>query len=247
MGYTAPVIRNIIFDWSGTLMNDLPAVWEATNYVFQRAGAPPMSLEQFRAEFCLPFTRFYDRFIPQVSLPQLEQWFHERFPQLQYMVTELPHARQFLEFCRGRGVLTFVLSSVNHDYYLAQAERAGLRQYLDHAYTGIWDKTVKIQEIIDTHRLAADETLLVGDMRHDIETARQGGIRSCAVLTGYSRRVDLEASEPDLMVENLDELQRLFEKNNMTLASGSSSSPAGEPHQMPRVTRSPRKPALDHG
>ena len=27
--YTARVIRNIIFDWSGTLVDDLPAVWQA--------------------------------------------------------------------------------------------------------------------------------------------------------------------------------------------------------------------------
>ena len=30
------MIRNIIFDWSGTLVDDLPAVWKATNYVLTR-------------------------------------------------------------------------------------------------------------------------------------------------------------------------------------------------------------------
>jgi len=49
------MIRNIIFDWSGTLVNDLPAVWEATNYVLVQGEREEMSLEQFRAEFCLPF------------------------------------------------------------------------------------------------------------------------------------------------------------------------------------------------
>ncbi len=32
-----PMIRNIIFDWSGTLVDDLPAVWQATNYVLAQA------------------------------------------------------------------------------------------------------------------------------------------------------------------------------------------------------------------
>ena len=50
------MIRNIIFDWSGTLVDDLPAVWEATNHVFAQSGIAPLSLEQFRAEFALPFT-----------------------------------------------------------------------------------------------------------------------------------------------------------------------------------------------
>src|SRR5437764_8749843 len=70
------VIRNIIFDWSGTLVDDLPAVWEATNFVFSQAGLPVLTLEQFRAEFCLPFTDFYARHTPKVSMEQLEGWFH---------------------------------------------------------------------------------------------------------------------------------------------------------------------------
>ena len=65
------MIRNIIFDWSGTLVDDLPAVWKATNHVLVQAERPEMTLEQFRAEFCLPFTIFYDRHIPHIPLPQL--------------------------------------------------------------------------------------------------------------------------------------------------------------------------------
>src|SRR6266567_2417783 len=81
--YDWRVIRNIIFDWSGTLVDDLPAVWKATNYVLTQAERAEMSLEQFRAEFCLPFTIFYDRHVPHVPLPQLEHWFHSRFKQVQ--------------------------------------------------------------------------------------------------------------------------------------------------------------------
>ena len=67
------MIRNIIFDWSGTLVDDLPGVWEATNHVLEQAGAPTLSLDKFRAEFELPFTNFYDRHVPHVPLDQLEE------------------------------------------------------------------------------------------------------------------------------------------------------------------------------
>ena len=36
------MIRNIIFDWSGTLVDDLPAVWQASNFVFRQAGVPEL-------------------------------------------------------------------------------------------------------------------------------------------------------------------------------------------------------------
>ena len=96
------MIRNIIFDWSGTLVDDLPAVLKASNFVLTQAGRPEMSLDEFRAEFSLPFTNFYDRHTPHVPLPQLENWFHASFKQAQDSVSELPYARDFLEFCRAR-------------------------------------------------------------------------------------------------------------------------------------------------
>ncbi|MGZ4961641.1 MAG: HAD family hydrolase, partial [Limisphaerales bacterium] len=49
------MIRNIIFDWSGTLVDDLPAVLKATNYVLEKCGVETMSRDTFRKEFCLPF------------------------------------------------------------------------------------------------------------------------------------------------------------------------------------------------
>src|SRR5580658_4050696 len=94
------VIRNIIFDWSGTLVDDLPSVLAATNRVFAENGVDEMTLDQFRAEFCLPFKNFYDRFAPGVPLEKLEACFHLHFAQMQELVIELPHARDFLLFCR---------------------------------------------------------------------------------------------------------------------------------------------------
>src|SRR5438105_14606498 len=107
------MIRNIIFDWSGTLVDDLPAVWKATNYVLKQAERAEMSLEQFRPEFCLPFTIFYDRHIPHVLLTQVESWFHSRVRQVQDSVCELPHARASLEFCCARHLTTFLLTTVH--------------------------------------------------------------------------------------------------------------------------------------
>ena len=129
--YGRGVIRNIIFDWSGTLVDDLPAVWAATNHVLSQAGRPEMTLDQFRAEFCLPFARFYERHTPHVPMAQLEEWFHDRFRQVQDSVGPLPHAREFLEFCRERKVQTFVLSTVHHEHYTAQSARAGFDALLD--------------------------------------------------------------------------------------------------------------------
>jgi phosphoglycolate phosphatase-like HAD superfamily hydrolase/ADP-ribose pyrophosphatase YjhB (NUDIX family) len=211
------VIRNVIFDWSGTLVDDLPAVLEATNYVLSKAERDEMSLEQFRAEFCLPFTIFYDRHTPHVPLPQLEEWFHTRFRQVQDLVCELPHARDFLVFCRERKLRTFLLSTVHQDHFAVQCSITGFDRYLEKPYLGVWDKRKKIHEIIEENGLTPDETLFIGDMQHDIETAHHGGVHSCAVLTGYNTLDQLRAAKPDLIVEHLRELQHILEDNELVL------------------------------
>jgi phosphoglycolate phosphatase len=211
------VIRNIIFDWSGTLVDDLPAVWEATNYVLEQARCAPMTLDQFRAEFALPFTIFYDKHTPHVALTQLEEWFHGRFKETRGAIVALPYARDFLEFSRARGVRTFLLSTDHTDHFAVQERVTGFGKYLDKAYIDVFDKRKKIGEILEENGLKPDETLFIGDMQHDIETARHGGIHSCAVLTGYNTLDQLRAAEPELIVEHLGELRDLLAQNEMEL------------------------------
>jgi phosphoglycolate phosphatase len=211
------VIRNIIFDWSGTLVDDLPAVLKASNFVLAQAGKTEMTLEQFRAEFSLPFTKFYDRHTPHIPMPQLETWFHSSFRQAQTSVVELPHARDFLEFCRAKKIRTFLLSTIHADHFAVQGRVIDFSTFLEKSYTDVWDKRKKIHDILAENNLKPDETLFIGDMEHDIETAKHGGIHSCAVLTGYNTLTQLRAAKPDLIVEHLGELREILEQDGFDL------------------------------
>jgi ADP-ribose pyrophosphatase YjhB (NUDIX family) len=54
-------------------------------------------------------------------------------------------------------------------------------------------------------------------MQHDIETAKHGGIHSCAVLTGYNTLDQLRGAKPDLIVEHLGELRDILQQNDFHL------------------------------
>lgn len=205
------MIRNIIFDWSGTLVDDLPAVWSATNDALDKGGVPQMSLEQFRAEFCLPFPLFYERVAPDVPLATVEEWFHAAFRQAQHLVVDLPHARDFLVFCRANGIRMFVLSTIHEEYYRVHTAQNGFDQFIERPYLAVRDKREVIHTLLKENGLAANETLFIGDMQHDIDTARHGGVFSCGVLTGYNQLNQLRASNPDVIVEHLGELKRILE------------------------------------
>ncbi|HTV43353.1 MAG TPA: NUDIX domain-containing protein [Candidatus Sulfotelmatobacter sp.] len=230
------MIRNIIFDWSGTLVDDLPAVLQASNFVLTQAGKSEMTLEQFRAEFSLPFSRFYNRHTPHIPTEQLEEWFHAEFKRAQTAVCELPHAREFLEFCRRNKLRLFLLSSVHADHFVVQSHVTGFGAFLEKPYTGVWDKREKIHEILRENRLLPSETLFIGDMQHDIETARHGGVHSCAVLTGYNTLEQLRGAKPDLIVEHLSELRDILEKNDFHIVKPPSSAGAESLHNAPVAT-----------
>jgi ADP-ribose pyrophosphatase YjhB (NUDIX family) len=106
---------------------------------------------------------------------------------------------------------------VHHEHFDAQCRATGFGGYFDKPYTDVLDKRTKIRDILVGNHLRADETLFIGDMEHDIETAHHGGIHSCAVLTGYNTLEQLRAARPDLIVEHLGELRRLLAQNDMNL------------------------------
>jgi phosphoglycolate phosphatase len=200
------VVKNVVFDWSGTLVDDLPAVLAATNHVLRQAGLEEFTLERFRTEFSLPFTGFYERYTPHVPLQKLETWFHSFFRTAQHSIAALPHAREFLELCRDRRARLFVLSAVHTEHLQRQLEAVGFQGYFERVYAGVMDKQAEIGSVLRENQLAPEETMLIGDMQHDIATAKSGGLFSCAVLTGYNRLDQLQRSEPDWIVEHLGEL-----------------------------------------
>jgi phosphoglycolate phosphatase-like HAD superfamily hydrolase/ADP-ribose pyrophosphatase YjhB (NUDIX family) len=211
------VIRNVIFDWSGTLVDDLPAVWRASNHALQQAGVPAMPLEDFRREFRLPARDFYMERVPTESLPELERWFLEGFNLVQDTVTPLPHAREFLEFCRQQGLRTFLLSAVHPALFAEQEKTSGFGPFLDKTYLGAQNKKDLIGQILRENELDPEQTVFIGDMQHDIETAHHGGVKSVGVLTGYDSLDKLRESKPHLIVEHLSELRRHLETNQLRL------------------------------
>src|SRR5258705_14011968 len=152
-------------------------------------------------------------------MAQLEIWFHAQLKEVQYSVVELPHAREFLEFCRSHHIKTFLLSSVHRDHFSVQGAATGFDKLIERPYVEVWDKRAKIHTILEENKLKPDETLFIGDMQHDIETAKHGGIHSCAVLTGYNTLDQLRAAAPDLIVEHLRELREILEQNDFQLKS----------------------------
>jgi phosphoglycolate phosphatase-like HAD superfamily hydrolase/ADP-ribose pyrophosphatase YjhB (NUDIX family) len=206
------MFRNLIFDWSGTLVDDMGPVIEATNAVLGKYGLAPYDREGFRRGFRLPYREFYAEILPGVSLEELEAHFRPAFDAAVTPVTVLPHAREKLEWAQARGIRMFVLTSMDADAFLRQLNEFSMQDFFEKTYSGVLDKRELIDFIIEAHGLDREETAFVGDMTHDIETARHGGISSIAVLTGYHHAEVLAAVRPDITVPDLGVLVKMMEK-----------------------------------
>jgi len=210
--------RNFIFDWSGTLVDDLGPVLEATNVVLGKYGVAALDREAFRRKFRLPYREFYAELLPAVPLAELEGHFRLAFAAAASPVTVLPHAREKLEWCRAWGLRAFVLTSMDAAAFELQLDAFGWRHHFEATYSGVLDKRLVIHRILETHRLDPAQTAFVGDMTHDVDTARHGGIASIAVLTGYNHAEVLAAVHPDLTVTDLGALRELLDRRRRAAA-----------------------------
>jgi len=206
------MFRNLIFDWSGTLVDDLPPVLDATNHVLAQYGRPPMDREEFRLRFRLPYAGFYREVLPEVPLAELETHFRAGFTASTGAVSLLPHTREKLAWCRTRGIRSFVVTSMDETAFRAQLQEFGLGPYFEATYAGVLDKRERILGILADHRLRPEDSAFVGDMVHDVETARHARLTSVAVLSGYTHPGPLAESRPDITVQDISGLRRLMER-----------------------------------
>lgn len=209
-----PLFRNIIFDWSGTLCDDLDLTIEATNYVLSRCGRAPLTREQFRAEFQLPYPEYYAWKTPEVPLEQLEDYFRYSFARSTVGVTRIPHAAVFLEFCKRRGIRLFTLTSMDPAAFVDQSKELGFHDYFEHIHSGIHNKEDYIPTLMRMHALNPAETAFVGDMQHDMAAAHRAGVTAIGVLTGYNDANQLSQARPDIMLPDLAALQALIERTD---------------------------------
>lgn len=206
--------ENWIFDWSGTLVDDLAMVLDATNHVLRHYGKGEIGRADFRMRFRLPYSGFYDEILPGVPLPELEDHFRVGFADSEASGVKsplLPWAVEFLQCLHARNKRMFILSSMDAPAFDRHARELGVDHFFEATYAGVLDKRDQIHRMMDSHQLDAARTVFLGDMCHDVETARHGGVTSIALLTGYQDAAQLSGSNPDLMAGDLSEILQLLE------------------------------------
>ncbi len=120
-----------------------------------------------------------------------------------------------LESLQNRGYPLAVLSNKPHPFTVAMVSQVfpGIR------FTAVLGQRPGIHhkpdptgalEISDAFGLIPGECTLIGDSTLDIETARNAGMKSVAVMWGFNDRERLLGANPDRIAENPEEISKAF-------------------------------------
>lgn len=191
--------RYLIWDWNGTLLDDVSAAVGALNRMLVKRGAKPISAGHYRHRFGFPVRPFY----AELGV-NLEKWdWDEICEDFHRFVAEEPQnlrqdARAALELAAKLGFRQCVLSALRQDKLDAAIDENGLRPFFDHVY-GVdnLDGASKLQrgrELMDTLGGDAESVVFIGDTLHDAEVARELGGSCVLVACGHQERERLLAA-----------------------------------------------------
>ncbi len=209
------MIESVIFDWSGTLADDVDLTFQATNETLRRLGGSPIDRETYRQEFKIPVMEFYGGRLPGRSLDEIDSVFFEEYDRRLGDVRLFDGVAALLNCLANRGLRLFILSTVPERYLQSLLSRHGLAGLFEDVIGGAFDKSKFMEKLLRSRNLAHDRTLFIGDTAHDIEVGKAAGVRTAAALWGYASREMLEAEAPDDLLGSVAELQAMLDRDHL--------------------------------
>jgi phosphoglycolate phosphatase-like HAD superfamily hydrolase len=195
---------HVVWDWNGTLFDDLHVVVEAVNAGLAGAGRPPISLDDYRDHYTRPVKVFYDRlFGREVTAEEwqgLDRRFHEGYRRLLGGARLTSDALAALETVESAGASQSLLSMFPHDELVPLVGRLGIARFFDRidGLTGPPGDRKAIYLEAHLRALVGAEdplrVLVVGDTPDDAEAAAHVGARCVLYDNGSHHRHELEAA-----------------------------------------------------
>lgn len=179
----------IIWDWNGTIIDDVGIALDAVNDMLREQDRPEITLEEYRKAMDTPILRFYEQFFDMEATDF--DWIAERFQN--YYEDHKDQLRlhegveYLLESCRQRGCHQIILSSSATRIIQFYAKLFDVADYFE-AVLGADDLLAagKIERAVDyfaQNKIPKEETVMIGDSVHDFEVSQTLGI-DCILMSG---------------------------------------------------------------
>lgn len=190
---------HVIWDWNGTLLDDVDLVVAIMNRLLERRKMPRLDPVTYRHVFSFPVKQYYSDIGFDFAVEPFEDLAAE-FVQELHSESETFRLFESAESVLGRladaGVRQYILSASREADLVDSVAKLGIHSFFtrimgiqDHYAAG---KIERGRECLAELELDTSEVLLIGDTLHDVEVAREIGCDCLLVEGGHQSRARLE-------------------------------------------------------
>jgi phosphoglycolate phosphatase-like HAD superfamily hydrolase len=185
-------VTHIVWDWNGTLLDDLTLVVEATNASLATLGAGPVTADEHRRDFIRPVQAYYEfvigRDITDVEFQALDKAFHDTYHAGAPTIALTQGVRELLaSYGHGQSLLSMWF----HTQLVPAVDRYELTPYFRRvdglrATVGGGHKAPLLRAHLDGMGLRGEDVMLIGDSVDDAEAAASVGARAVLYSGGFT-------------------------------------------------------------
>lgn len=214
-------IKYVIWDWNGTLVDDVQASVNAINCMLARRNLSATTIERYRETFGFPVKDYYR--ITGFHLEQ-EDWdamsseYHDIFladPDIHIH----PAAKKTLKACRDAGLELGLLSAAEQSILERMLEKFDAAHFFNHIMgtDNLYghSKIARGRDLLRCLAMPAACVLFVGDTLHDYEVAVQMGCRCLLISGGHQTQARLTQSGCQVL-EDLADVPDWIARENRT-------------------------------
>jgi phosphoglycolate phosphatase len=193
--------KGIIWDWNGTLLNDVDLCVSVINQLLEKRGLSLLTIDRYQKVFTFPVKNYYQKIGFDFETEPFEIPAMEFIDGYTAKVSECglqENSIELLESFKARGFRQFVVSAMEQRELEKCLDRLQIRHYFEHV-SGLDNhyaasKIENGMRLISEVKIDAAEVILIGDTVHDYEVASELGCPCVLIAGGHQTREVLQTT-----------------------------------------------------
>lgn len=218
----------LVWDWNGTLLDDVQLCVDALNALCAKRNLPRVSLQEYRDTFTFPVIEYYRSvgfdFVAEPFHGPAQEWIAFYAGRVSVDAGLFASARPALEWARAKGLRQIMLSAHQKDMLIHLMREFGVSSYFE-TILGLDDFDAQSKLEVGRAWLAQSgikpqSALLIGDTLHDHEVAQALGLPCVLLAQGHQSRERLLATGAPVL-DGIGDVPRFVEANAGRIGQGS--------------------------